>query len=953
MKAWLAGVLCLGGLACGLRGAAPFFVDLSPVVNTALENDGQEGWCNEGVNDMFIFPPIPSGEVTRNGYHFKLLDPAQKGGKTVLMLKGKRLASKPLEATVFAPQVKGRFVFFLQNSVASVNGQPANYRLAVYGVRYADGTQAEVPVRDGVEIHNWWTAQWYENSGAKSWPIFMGRNSVCMKWNRLIGVWAMQWANPSPEKAISSITFRSEGQASPVIFAVTIADEDYAQSAHVKDDYKRPADVPADYFAGKLAWEQKQLYEEMKKQRMAQGMRRVELIRPDLLAVTLDAAVAEGAGMANARAAALQQASAFSLTSDTDATYNTGKSPLKVGRQSYEYWNGDVGPFPQNVFYWHTYYLLLPSPMKSGQTYRIAVQGLAPGLTGQLSLDYDEGATIAPAIKVNQVAYSALGQRRYAYLGWWAGDVGKVGFADLKKFQAIDEQNGQVVLESELSLRKASDDLSGEDVYQLDLAPLKPGRYHLRVPGLGRSDSFAVGGNAIRELYYHANRAFYHQRCGQELSAPFSDFVKPACHTEVYQSGHVMGAANYTPQPDEARRTFRGGYHDAADFDVFTYHLRSTAQVLSAFEFAPEHFKDKDLNIPESGNGIPDVLDEADWALFSYRDTQQPDGGVPLGRGNDEDAIRDWEREHGGQRPAYGLFPPTSMSCTEYAAVAAQFARLVRPYDATKAGQYTQSARRALAWAQAHPEWGTVTLGRDLFLAWAAAELYSTTGDETFNQAFKRLCEAGAMKKIDWKLFQVAPICQWSYIVCKQAGVDAAIQQELKTMALERADAIVKDTEAPSYRVGRGAAARGNGWGNLNGGGRWADPCLRAYFLTGARKYLDTACLNADFQLGANPLSKTFLTGLGARFPEHPEISEFLYTHPHRTGNTVKGMTVYGLTSDEPQWYPSIPPWRRWRDLGNGGAEVSSEFTITETIGASAMLYSVLYALELGALPRR
>jgi hypothetical protein len=170
---------------------------------------------------------------------------------------------------------------------------------------------------------------------------------------------------------------------------------------------------------------------------------------------------------------------------------------------------------------------------------------------------------------------------------------------------------------------------------------------------------------------------------------------------------------------------------------------------------------------------------------------------------------------------------------------------------------------------------------------------------------------------------------------------------ELKTLALQRADAIVKDTEAPAYRVGRGAVERGNGWGNLNGGGRWADPCLRAYFLTRDHKYLDAACLNADFQLGANPLSRTFLTGLGARFPEHPEISEFLYTGPHRTGSSVKGITVYGLTSDEPPWYPSSPAWRRWRDLGNGGAEVSSEFTVTETIGASAMLYSVLYALEL------
>jgi hypothetical protein len=112
------------------------------------------------------------------------------------------------------------------------------------------------------------------------------------------------------------------------------------------------------------------------------------------------------------------------------------------------------------------------------------------------------------------------------------------------------------------------------------------------------------------------------------------------------------------------------------------------------------------------------------------------------------------------------------------------------------------------------------------------------------------------------------------------------------------------------------------------------------------QKYLDAACLNADFQLGANPLGKTFISGMGACPPQHPQISAFLYTGPNKTGTTVQGITVYGLGGRQPSWYPDFPVWRCWRDLGNGGAEVSSEFTITETIGESAMLYAMLYALE-------
>lgn len=938
--------LAFSALISAVNADDPHFVDLVPIANTSLENDGKAGWANEGINDMFTYPPIPSGEVTRNGYRFHLPKPETPVSKTVLMLKGQRLKDNAQEASAAVPNVKGRFVYFLQNAVASVNGQPKNYRLATYTITYADGTKAEIPIHNGVEIRNWYTGQWYDNSGASNWPIFMGRNVISSKWNQLVGVWAMQWPNPSPDKEIASITFRSEGYASPVIFAVTIADDDYFNSPHVKDDFKRPADVPVDYFQPKMAQEQELLYAEMRKEKMVQGLRRIDVIRPDLLAVTLDASVAGGAGLANGKAAALGAPSNFIVSSTGDTAYKSGASPAKVGRQSSEYWNGDVGRFAQNVFYWHTYYLQLPKPLTSGQSYDVAIKGLSNELTTQLRLDYDERKTITPAIKINQVTYSPLAKQRYAYIGWWAGDAGAVDFSSLKQFQVVKDDGGDVVLNGAITTRSENDALSGEAVLQIDLSPLKAGRFHIVVPGLGRSDSFSVGGDGVRDLYYNTNRAFYHQRCGHALGEPYTTFAKEPCHTEVYESGHLVGDG-YTPKPGEAKRSFRGGYHDAADFDVFTYHLRATAQVLAAYEFAPDRFKDKDLNIPESGNGIPDVLDEADWALFSFRDNQQPDGGVPLGRGNDEDAIRDWERSHNGTRPPFGLFPPIHTSCTEYAAVAAQFARLIRPFDAAKADQYVESARHALAWAQQQPDSGPPEKGGNLFLMWAAAELYSTTGDEAFNDLFKRGWQAGWAKEIHWKLYPIAPICLWPYTVTKQSTADRAIQNELRDNHLRRADEIVKRTQEPAYRVGRGPADKANGWGNLNGGGFYADPCLRAYFLSRDQKYLDAACLNADFQLGANPLSKTFISGIGARPPLHPQISAFLYTGPKKTGDTVKGITIYGLTSDEPKWYPTaIPSWRRWRDLGNGSAEVSSEFTITETIGFSAMLYGTLNALQ-------
>lgn len=481
----------------------------------------------------------------------------------------------------------------------------------------------------------------------------------------------------------------------------------------------------------------------------------------------------------------------------------------------------------------------------------------------------------------------------------------------------------------------------------MDISALDAGEYYLVVEGLGRSSDFNVGGEAVRELYYHTNRAYYHQRAGVALEEPYTTFTTPAHHYRVYEGGHLEGASNYKPEPGEEVRAFTGGYHDAADFDVFTYHLRATAQTLAAFEMTPDAFGDGDLDIPESGNGLPDLLDDADWALQTYMELQQDDGAVPLGRGNDQDYIRDYENRH-GHRPAFGIFPPTTLSTLEYAAVAAFYARVVEPYDGARSRAYAASARRALKWAIDNPAEGdNVERANRLFLLWAAAEVYSATGDRATHRVFQQAVEDGGLDSYHWSYANWVPMCIWAYATSERQDVNSEIQKRLRARVLRDADYRVQRSPEPAYRVGSGERDKGFGWGTMNGGGHQADVLVRAHRLTGDQKYLDAASLNADFQLGCNPLSKTFITSMGARPPRHPQISAYLYTGPNKTGQTVSGITVYGLADRQPDWYPEeTPAWRRWRDLGNGGAEISSEFTITETIGASSLLYSRLWAIE-------
>jgi endoglucanase len=432
------------------------------------------------------------------------------------------------------------------------------------------------------------------------------------------------------------------------------------------------------------------------------------------------------------------------------------------------------------------------------------------------------------------------------------------------------------------------------------------------------------------------------------LEEPFTRFVKPACHLEVYESGKMVEDRGYTPLPGEGKRECRGGYHDAADYDCFTYHLRATAQNLDAYEMAMAAFRDGDLNIPESGNGVPDLLDEAEWALRFWREQQTAEGAVPKGRCNDQDSRR---QDHVRWAP-FGIFLPDRASNLEYAAVAATFARVYRAHRAELAATYLASAVKAFDWALAQPE-DTKDESRDAFLLWSAGALFRATGDPRFNALFaERFVQTGF--RAHWKLASLGPLMRWPYVRCEQAGTDGAIQAKLRAEIVASADyQVQRRIDAEGYRWG-GDSTRGMGWGDGNGGGHYAESLVRAWWLTGEQKYFDAASLNADFQLGCNPLSKTFITGMGVRPPRHPQISEFLYEKPGKRGGTVQGITVYGLTDNNPKgWYPTERPrLRRWRDLGNGGAEISSEFTITETIGASAMLYAALYGLEVGE-PKR
>ena len=169
---------------------------------------------------------------------------------------------------------------------------------------------------------------------------------------------------------------------------------------------------------------------------------------------------------------------------------------------------------------------------------------------------------------------------------------------------------------------------SGDTVWWVDFSLFTtPGSYRLYSPSLGKqSYDFEIRDDIYNQVVLTALKTFYYQRCNTPKEVAYAgDWADPtACH---------LGDSTTGPAPGHTNRgllDLTGGWHDAGDYNKYSWTAVSTAilQMLRAYEDNPGVFGDGDLNIPESGNGVPDILDEIKWELDWLLKMQLPDGSV-------------------------------------------------------------------------------------------------------------------------------------------------------------------------------------------------------------------------------------------------------------------------------------------------------------------------------------
>jgi endoglucanase len=503
-----------------------------------------------------------------------------------------------------------------------------------------------------------------------------------------------------------------------------------------------------------------------------------------------------------------------------------------------------------------------PRPSRhSGLSRRIFILHFALCICAAGAFASERAASPAP-IRVDQIGYPASGTKLAAVV------------STASTFAVHRVPDGEKVLEGELA-EPVFDALSGDTVRLADFSILsEEGTFEIRVPGAGRSWPFRIAAAPYADLLQLTMRSYYGQRCGTPVDLG-GGYAHPACHPR---------SAFHPSSGKSGEAPTAGGWHDAGDYGRYVVNSGITVgTLLWAFELFPGALERLHLAIPESGDAMPDVLDEVRWNLEWMLDMQDADGGV-------------WPKQTSEQFPPFvaphedrttsfvigsGKRPFKSSCATgNLAAVAAIGARVYRPYDEEFAAVAEDAALRAWRWLGKNPNAtfrnpegiGTGEYGDENCLderLWAAAEIWRSTGDPSAHAFFRARGDAalGAVSKDQppsWK--EVGALAAWTYALADEG--DQSLRKAIVVRSLTAADAIVDRATRSAWRVPM--VEKNFVWGSNGVAANYAMQLLVADALRPRSEYRDAAAEIVHYLLGRNPLAISWVTGAGARSVRHP-----------------------------------------------------------------------------------
>ena len=646
----------------------------------------------------------------------------------------------------------------------------------------------------------------------------------------------------------------------------------------------------------------------------------------------------------------------------------------------------------------HWIFLRLPQPMKQGCTYTVSFPEGMGSDAGSAEILFDVWNSPSEAVHVNILGYTPSEPVKTADLYLWLGEGGP---RDYRSFEGKKVWLYNVGTKRSLKVgsvkfwkpRSASaeeagkKDLTGSDVWSIDFKATIPGRYRLVVEDVGCSMDFDIADDVYFQPFRFSVRGYYYMRLGepvdpehvipvprQPMFIPETDPVGLTVYkTDLHPwhpdwrrlRGDVWDEPHFKPALESAfwqhrlpgnpvNTEVRGGHSDAFDWDRHLAHVSNIYDMLLPYILTGGRLSEDDLGIRESGNGIPDLIDEArnevDFFL-SIRDGEAYSQGVT-------NPSSEWTV----------MFQAgcTTMAAWANAANCAVTAEAFRIQgDDSLCQHYTREAVKAFRFASRQADQqlddlqdiGSARMrGRD-FRQMAAAFLYNVTGEREWEDIFAaESMVKGPQTPLFNKGRQGAYYQVWSaaaYLSCPRERHYPDLYRDLVASVNWHADEnnLLPMQQRPSRRAANDA--------------RWQTSenlqlVMMAHYASvspARRLALEQAMYNeAGWGLGRNPANTVEMTGLGERHitdcystgrndgtpGTHPGQTPFNGTETWSPGNGGDAQII--LKRCYPAWEDGWPRQESFFNIRY--MWVNGEFTPRETMRGKMALLGYLYGIR-------
>ncbi len=568
------------------------------------------------------------------------------------------------------------------------------------------------------------------------------------------------------------------------------------------------------------------------------------------------------------------------LTS-TSKEYNHFSCPIALSSD----WKLFELPFNQFTQTWGTHKPWDPTQVTG-------VQWAAAGTTGakgflcvdniefykknEATLKAPEANPILNEPKVNQQGYLPDGGKTFVV----SEIPGGVKKGDSFK---VEDEAGHTAFSGKIQ-SEPIDDLksTGEKVFQVDFSGLTlPGRYTVVIDGV-KSQPFSIGDGVYLPLFKDALRCFYLIRCGTAIDDTVTGIKHEACHIKDAPAKDGTKTGDLT-----------GGWHNAGDYGKWTLEESiSCAYMMWVYELKTPLLKDLNNHIPESGNGVSDLLNEAKWGLTWLLKMQRSDGSV-------------WHKVDSEDHFCFGTVPekdPTqryaqfagTIDAADFVGAMCQASRVFAHADPAFSQKCAKAAKQTWAWLEKNPNLlqndpDYVDTDPSQERLWALGEFARLTEDPSLQERFSKEATPDKLKPTSWQEPQLFGYMAQAFDPKNSSDGKDTIQKALVNIC----DPLVQASQINGYGV---VQASNEYWWETNENllGKTA-ALLFAHALTGDSHYRATALRQMDWILGENSLGFSFVTGHGTRST----------SHPYHWDCASLGKVMPGWVSGGPNEYPT------------------------------------------------